>query len=261
MAVFKVQKTKNYTVMSNYHLRDKNLSLKAKGLLSIMLSLPDEWEYSVSGLVSICKESKTAIQSTLKELEQTGYLVRNKTINEKGQFDYEYIIFENNFDNVRETETPFMDKPCMDNLCTGNACTENVPQLNTNISNTKELITYKLNINQSILRDDVENLISSDSFGLQDKKRLDEIINIILEIFNSRKEYMTISGNKIEMHDVKNMFANLECDHIQYVLGCLDNCTSNIKNIKSYLTTCLYNSLLTINNYYNQRFNYEMGGR
>ena len=69
MAVIRVNKSKNYTVMSNYHFKDKNMSLKAKGLLSMMMSLPDNWNYSVEGLVTICKESKTSIQSTLKELE------------------------------------------------------------------------------------------------------------------------------------------------------------------------------------------------
>ena len=72
--VFKIEKNKNYTVMSNYHLRDKNLSLKAKGLLSFMLSLPEDWDYSINGLVSICKEEETAIKSALKELKINKYL-------------------------------------------------------------------------------------------------------------------------------------------------------------------------------------------
>ena len=73
MSVVRINKNKNYTVMSNYHLRDKNMSLKAIGLLSKMLSLPDDWDYSISGLVSICKENETAIKNTLKELEKFGY--------------------------------------------------------------------------------------------------------------------------------------------------------------------------------------------
>ena len=92
--VFKVEKNKNYTVMSNYHLRDKNLSLKAKGLLSFMLSLPDDWDYSLNGLCSICKESEGAIKSTLKELKDNGYLVIEKVRGEKGYFEYNNIIYE-----------------------------------------------------------------------------------------------------------------------------------------------------------------------
>jgi len=78
MSVFRVEKNNNYTTMCNVHLKDKNLSLKAKGLLSIMLSLPDDWKYSINGLCSICKENETAIKSTLKELEESCYLTRKE---------------------------------------------------------------------------------------------------------------------------------------------------------------------------------------
>ena len=100
--VFKVEKNKNYTVMSNYHLRDKNLSLKAKGLLSFMLSLPDDWDYSLNGLCSICKESEGAIKSTLKELKDNGYLVIEKVRGEKGYFEYNYIIYEHPYTLEKE---------------------------------------------------------------------------------------------------------------------------------------------------------------
>lgn len=135
MAVIRVNKNKNYTIMSNYHFRDKNLSLKAKGLLSQMLSLPDEWDYSVDGLVAINKESKTAIQSTLKELEKCGYLVRTKTHDKYGRINYVYDVYEEPCKETPRTENPITVKPC----------TESMPQLNTNKSNTKELNTNKKN--------------------------------------------------------------------------------------------------------------------
>ena len=95
MAVFRVEKTRDYTVMSNHHLKDRSLSLKSKGLLSIMLSLPEEWSYTTRGLAAICKEGVDAIGGALKELEAAGYLVRNKLRNAKGQItDTEYIIYE-----------------------------------------------------------------------------------------------------------------------------------------------------------------------
>ena len=94
MAVMRIHKNKNYTVISNVHLRDKRISLKAKGLLTLMLSLPEDWDYSVEGLSSICKENRTAIQSALKELEECHYLKRTRERNEKGQFDCIYNIFE-----------------------------------------------------------------------------------------------------------------------------------------------------------------------
>ena len=92
--VFKIEKNKNYTIMSNYHLRDKNLSLKAKGLLSFMLSLPENWDYSLSGLIAVCKEQESSIKSTLKELKEAGYLVIEKVRGEKGYFEYNYLIYE-----------------------------------------------------------------------------------------------------------------------------------------------------------------------
>lgn len=117
MAVFRVIKNKNYSTVSNVCLRDKNLSLKAKGLLTLMLSLPDDWDYSISGLCSICKEEKAAIQSAIAELEKSKYVVRLKTRSRDGRFNYVYDIYE-----TPRTENPF----------TVNPCTENPPQINTN---------------------------------------------------------------------------------------------------------------------------------
>ena len=94
MSIFKIEKNSNYTVMSNYYLRDKNLSYKAKGLLSFMLSLPDDWDYSIKGLVLISKENSKAIRSILKELEENGYLIRERKHLDNGKFTYDYLIYE-----------------------------------------------------------------------------------------------------------------------------------------------------------------------
>ncbi|MGN1268359.1 MAG: helix-turn-helix domain-containing protein [Candidatus Aphodocola sp.] len=125
MAKFKIEKNSNYTVMSNYHLRDKKLSYKAKGLLSFMLSLPDNWDYSINGLVSISKEGVKAIRNILQELQQNGYLAIEKKQNELGQFEYEYLIYE----------IPDIQKGDMD---LGDV--EKDTQINTNIINTKKQI-------------------------------------------------------------------------------------------------------------------------
>lgn len=135
MAIFRAKKTKNFTVMSNYLLHDMNLSLKALGLLTKMLSFPDDWEFSVNGLTLICKESKTAMTSAIKELEEFGYLVRTRVQDEKGLFRYIYDVYEN----------PCTENPCTDNPCTDNPCTDNVPLLNTKELNTKEPNTKEPN--------------------------------------------------------------------------------------------------------------------
>lgn len=139
--VIRVNRTKNYTVMSKYHLKEKEMSLKAKGLLSLMLSLPDDWDYSIDGLVTLSKDGKDSVMNALIELEKFKYLKRTKLTNEKGQFaGYDYDIYEKPY-----TENPQMEKPCSENPNTENPNTENPPQLNTNKLNTYELNTNELN--------------------------------------------------------------------------------------------------------------------
>lgn len=133
--VFKIEKTKNYTVMSNYHLRDKNLSLKAKGLLSFMLSLPDTWDYSLNGLCAVCKEQERAIKSTLKELKEYGYLVIEKVRGEKGYFEYNYLIYEQPIEIEKEKNNPEVQNPPVDG-----PLVEDDTQINTKETNTEEQI-------------------------------------------------------------------------------------------------------------------------
>ena len=137
MSVFKIEKNNNYTVMSNYHLRDKNLSYKAKGLLSFMLSLPEDWDYSLAGLCSISKEGRDGIRSILKELQEYHYLEIEKVRGEKGYFEYNYLIYEiphfvelENDKEYPDTENPHLDIPDV----------EEPTQINTNIINTKKQI-------------------------------------------------------------------------------------------------------------------------
>lgn len=136
MAVIRVEKTKDYTVMSNSHLRNKELSIKAKGLLSTMLSLPDEWDYTVSGLAKLSNDGLQSIRSALIELEKAGYLIRTQTKN-GGKFGKsEYIVYELPCIKKPLTENPISEKPM-----TENPISENRTQLNTYILNTKELNT------------------------------------------------------------------------------------------------------------------------
>lgn len=131
MSVFRIEKNKNYTVMSNYHLREKDMSLKAKGLLSLMLSLPENWDYSIDGLVAICKENETSIKSTLNELKEFGYLEVNKIFPDKsksGRIEYEYIIYEQKQDIVKQA---------LENLPLEVQGVENQGQLNKEYTITK----------------------------------------------------------------------------------------------------------------------------
>ena len=131
MSIVRVHKTANFTVMSNYHFKEKKMSLKAKGLLSLMLSLPDDWNYSISGLVTLSKDGKDSVMSALAELEKFGYLERERIVNSKGQFaGVEYNIYEQ-----PQKEKPNADKQNEDKQKADNPNAENREQLNTNSTN------------------------------------------------------------------------------------------------------------------------------
>lgn len=137
---FKVNKTKDYTVISNTHLRDKRLSLKSKGLLTMMLSLPDNWDYSINGLVAICKEGKDGVRSALDELKMNGYLIISKERESSGRYTYIYNIYEK-----PDTEKPYLVKPHLEKPDLEEPDMENPTQLNTDKSITKKLNTDKSN--------------------------------------------------------------------------------------------------------------------
>ena len=151
MSVIRVNKTKNYTVLSNYHFKEKKMSLKAKGLLSLMLSLPDSWNYTVAGLCSLSRDGKDSVMSGLSELEKFGYLIRTQKVNEKGQFSgIEYNIFE----QPQETN-PIAENQISENQNAGKQISENPPQLNTNnIKYSFNKIKYNIN-NYTMLLDTV----------------------------------------------------------------------------------------------------------
>ena len=169
-----MNKTKNYTVMSNEHLKDKRLSLKAKGLLSVMLSLPDTWDYSISGLVAICKESETAVKSTLNELKSCGYLVVTKKMpneTESGRIEYVYDIFEKAQTEKQLVEKQGVEKQGVENLGVENLGVENLGVENVRQLSTKESSTDKSNTKESNTKKketrhkygEYENVLLSDS--------------------------------------------------------------------------------------------------
>mgnify|MGYP003295020426 CR=1 FL=1 len=139
MGTYRIHKTRDYTVMSNSHFREKQMSLKAKGLLSLMLSLPDEWDYSIAGLVMLSRDGKDSVMAALNEIEEFGYLKRTRTTDEKGQFSgYDYDIYE-----CPQRENPYAENPNTDNPNTEKPNAENPPQLNTNSRITKETKTNR----------------------------------------------------------------------------------------------------------------------
>lgn len=219
MATYRVNKTKDFTTMSNYHLKDKNLSLKAKGLLSVMLSLNDEWKYSVDGLCSISKENKTAINSALKELKDSNYLMVSKNRQSNGTFEYIYDIYEKPQTEKPDTENPYMDNPPMEN-----PYTENQLQLNTNNKyinnkdtnnkidiikeNIKEIFDYwnSCNIIQHAkLTDDMKRLLKT-RLNEYDVEQLKECISHYSEAYHSEYEYCQFKWSILTFFKQKNAY-------------------------------------------------------
>ena len=166
MSVIRVNKTKDYTIMSNYHLNDINLSLKAKGLLSVMLSLPEDWDYSIRGLAAISKEGEKAIRTVLTELEDAGYLTRTRVQDNKGRFsDVVYDIFEKPNQNLAENEENQGFEPCaqkrhVDERHVDEAHVEKDRQLNTKELNTKELNTKSMKERKSCYNEILDKMVT-----------------------------------------------------------------------------------------------------
>lgn len=194
MAVFRVERTRDYTVMCNHHLKDSNLSLKAKGLLSMMLSLPDEWNYTTRGLAAICKEGVDAIGKTLKELELAGYIIRRQLRGKDGRIsDTEYTIFEKpRKPSPPDTTLPDTENPYLDNPDTGAPDTDNPAQLNTKKSNTQKSNTDLSSTHSFFLpaadgmtdgfekKAEIREQIEYDILCQQyDRMQLDELVEII----------------------------------------------------------------------------------
>lgn len=155
MSVIRIHKTKNFTVMSNHHFKEKGMSLKAKGLLSLMLSLPDDWNYSVAGLVKLSKDGKDSVMSALAELEKFGYLTRTQLTNEKGQFSgIEYNIFEEPQHDFSTTENPHAEKEKTEKQDAGNP-----HQLNTIFINHLE--NKDTNILEREKEDEIYEILAS----------------------------------------------------------------------------------------------------
>ena len=217
MAKFTIEKNKNYTIMSNYHLQDKNLSYKAKGLLSFMLSLPEDWDYSINGLVAISKEGVKAIKNILQELQKYGYLVIKKKQNEIGQFEYDYLIYE----------YPEYQKGDMD---LGEV--EKDTQINTNIINTKEIIDKDDKTKSSFFIEEEHNRLTLE---LLYKNYIDEYDSQIFyydDLFeklledNSYRDLMTMI-HYIVPRVISNKFKDEDGNDIKNKFGYFKNAIEN----------------------------------
>ena len=304
MAVFRVERTQNYTVMSNYHLRDKSLSLKAKGLLSLMLSLPETWDYTLSGLAKISLEGKDAIRATVVELEKAGYIQRHQTTGKDGKFgSNEYIIREYPASHEPPLEGPSSAQPLSENPSTvppsaGATLTENPTQIKKDPVKKDQEITDSVSTEsfpfpsvpspspapveterkrkegkrrrQSVskgemdaYREMIRENIDYDGFVRErpyDAGQLDEMVELMVEAVCSRKETIRVAGNDFPQAVVKSRMLKLDREHIVFVFDCLKENTTQVRNMKQYLLTVLYNAPATIENHYAAQVNHDLYG-
>ena len=291
MAVFRIDKTRDYTVMSNHHLRNTELSLKAKGLLSLMLSLPENWDYTTKGLAAICKDGIDSISSCIRELEKHGYIIRERMRNEKGQLTtIEYTILEQPKSAPPEREKPIRENPVLDIPAQVEPIQENTAQLNTNKLNIKELNTdisntYPIKSYQKepepakaaqppkgksdrigydevetyrqIIKENIDYDVLSVNLN-RDAAMLDEIVDLMTETVCTQKSSLVIAGDTYPAAIVKSKLLKLTSEHIEYVIDCMRENTSDIRNIKKYLLAALFNAPSTIDSYYTTKVHHDM---
>lgn len=199
MSIVRVNKTSNYTVLSNFHFKEKKMSLKAKGLLSLMLSLPDDWNYSISGLVTLSKDGKDSVMSTLVELEKFGYLRRKRLTNSKGQFaGTEYNIFEE-----PQPQEPVAEKPTEGNENAGKPISGNQKLLNTNsIKNLFNKNTNELNTNE--ISPEMEVIL----FRLVPNNSLRDLYKDYIQMRASIEAPLTDSGLKMLIQRCERLSSN-----------------------------------------------------
>jgi hypothetical protein len=286
MAVYRVERTRDYTVMSNYHLKDTTLSLKAKGLLSMFLSFPEDWNYSTRGLAKICKEGVEAVGNTIKELEKAGYIVRRQLRGANGRItDTEYIIYEKPQtpepsppDTVTpdmvppDTENPDVAGPDMDAPHMENPAQLNINQSKTQKSNTKRSNTHSIlppapftgpaEGMKEILekREEIREQIEYELIVNADNQmQIDEFVEIMLEVALSRTPSMRI-GRDMEYPTafVQQRFEQITATHIEKVLDGIRENTTRVWNTRAYLLAALFNAPATMDNHYTMLVNHDL---
>ena len=247
------------------------MSLKAKGLLSLMLSLPENWDYTTKGLARICKDGVDSICAGVRELEEQGYVVRERVRNPNGQLGaIEYTILE-------QPRPPEREKPEQENPAQLNTKGSSKQKLKTDLSSTE--ISNPIQSNpptptgarmgtdgmgaREIYREIIlENIgyayLIQDSHI--DREQLDEIAELIVDTVCSARKTIRIAGDDYPAEVVKSRFMKLDSSHVQYVMDCMRENTTYVRNIKKYLLAALYNAPGTISNYYSSLVQHDMYG-
>ena len=295
MAVFRVDKSRDYTVLSNNIFKDRTLSAKAKGLLAEMLSLPESWDYTLKGLTYLFSDGLDSVRQGIKELEEHGYVVRERKRDEKGRLgDMEYVIYETPHKVISSENTaeppvcasPMLESPMLENPTQDEPVQETPTQLNNNILNNNLSITHESNPNpsfggcnpceytpiytepepmpmdvmgyeeaQEIVKENIEYDILCERYP---RDRLDEIVDIASEALCTRRATFTLGKDTYPYSLVKNRLLRLDASHVEYIIDCIDANTTDIHNIKPYLLKTLINAPATMSSYYTTKVNHDL---
>ena len=289
MAVFRVERTRDYTVMCNHHLKDIDLSLKAKGLLSMMLSLPDSWNYTTRGLAAICKEGVDAIGSAIRELEQAGYIVRRQLRGGNGRItDTEYVIYEQPLEpdgpdmpppqpEGPDTPSPHPENPYVAGPDAATPYAGKPAQLNINPEKTNQLNTYPSRLTEGRkartgassgagpgLRGEVclerDRIRAQIEYGcictVENREQVDEFVEIMLEVALAESPAIRIGRSRTYPTAlVRERFALINSSHIERILDAIQENTKRVRNTKAYLLAALFDAPASKENHYTMRAN------
>lgn len=291
MSVFRVEKSREFTVIANSVFKDRTLSAKAKGLLVEMLSLPENWDYTLKGLTYLFTDGLDSIRQGIRELEEHGYIVRERKRDTKGRLGgMEYVIYETPREPVEKSDTSAFFKPATDlpgcaDTVEDNPVPENPIQgkpaeetatLYKEIKNKelRESITHESNPNPSIrkptpmdvmgyeeAREIVQENIEYDILCERyPPERLDEIVDIASEALCTRRATFSLGKDTYPYAMVKDRLLRLNASHIGYIIGCIDGNTTEIHQIKPYLLKTLINAPATMESYYTTKVNHDLHG-
>lgn len=255
---FRIEKKSNFTVVSNDILMNNFMSMKATCLLMKMLGKPDNWDYTINGMRTFCSEGRDAIRSALKELEKFGYLERRKVRDSRGRYsDIEYIIYEEPISRSPCSAYPESGNPSLDDPPSGNP-----PVINKEINkkrNNQELTQASIDsvpsgasregsegsedeeIWREIITENLESDIVREESGC-DPGIVDDIVELMVEAVCSTRRYIRVGKEDKPAAAVKSRLLKLERRHLEYVLWCMGKNTTEVRNIRAYLLTSLYNS-------------------
>ena len=246
MSVFRVERTHDYTVMSNHHLKNRALSLKAKGLLSLMLSLPDDWDYTLQGLAHISLEKVDAIRKAITELENEGYITRTRERDEQGRLrGTEYIIREQPISEKPTLENPILGKPTLDKPTQAKPTLENPTQLNKKIYNKNKSSMYEEIPQSNQSKEGTETELTEilqkcelKSFESKTAQMLESAVRVLYY-----KQSIKLSGAVLPQTEIRNLLRRVNRDTLIDTVEVLRHNENEVQNPQGYLYSVILNAV------------------